>query len=258
MRVLSPTRRLALVSAAAAVSCALVLWNSGSEAEAAANSVGTVNYSSGDVLRSRSKSQSFNRLKKGQRLYQGDTIKTKDSSRFEAKLKDGSMLRLASNSQLSLNEINFDRKQPRKKKKVKAKLFFGRVWASVTSLFGDDSSFEVETETAVAGVRGTKFAASTSEGGATTVKVYEGKVLISNEPIYKVKGATKENRVEVPGPQEISKKQWNELVAGAMQLVQIAANGEMGQMEAFALGSAEDKEWEEWNASRDRLAGLDE
>ncbi|MEO0815145.1 MAG: FecR family protein [Myxococcota bacterium] len=137
-------------------------------------------------------------------------------------------------------------------------MFFGRVWASVTSLFGDDSSFEVETENAVAGVRGTKFSANTSEGGDTLVKVYEGKVLVSNEPIYKVKGATKENRVEVPGPQEIKKDEWESLVAGAMQMVRVQSGGDMGETEAFNMGSEEDAEWEAWNAERDKATGFKE
>ncbi|MEL6544319.1 MAG: FecR domain-containing protein [Myxococcota bacterium] len=251
-------RRLAYAGVATLAVCALVTLSAQRSVEAARTTVGSVNYVSGTVLRAAAKSQSFNRLRKGARLQQGDVIKTKDSSRFEARLKDGSMLRLASNSQLQLSELSFDRRQPRKKKRVKTKLFFGRVWASVTSLFGDDSSFEVETENAVAGVRGTKFSANTSEGGDTLVKVYEGKVLVSNEPIYKVKGATKENRVEVPGPQEIKKDEWESLVAGAMQMVRVQSGGDMGETEAFNMGSEEDAEWEAWNAERDKATGFKE
>lgn len=227
--------------------------------EAAGTPVGTVNFADGTVLRARAKSQSFNRVKRGSRLYQGDRLKTKAASRCEAKLKDGSMLRLASNSELELQALTFNRKQPRKKKKVKAKLVIGRVWASVTSLFGDESSFEVETDNAVAGVRGTKFSANRTEGGDTLVKVYEGKVLVSNEPIYKIKGHTKDNRLEVPGPQEITKNEWEELIAGAMQQIRVASSGEIGQPEEFAMASSdEDKAWESWNAERDKLAGFKE
>lgn len=251
--------RLAMGTAATGIALAIVVGVHHHSVEAATPTIGTVNYIDGQVLRARVKSQSFNRLKRGAKLYQGDMIKTKDTSKFEAKLRDGSMLRLGANSQLELQNLSFDRSQPRKKKKVRTKLFFGRVWASVTSLFGSDSSFEVETPNAVAGVRGTKFTATTAESGDTTVRVYSGKVLVSNEPIYKVKGATKENRKEVPGPQEISKDDWEKLVAEAMQLVRVAANGDMSDAESFAMGATpEDAEWEEWNAKRDALAGFKE
>ena len=227
-------------------------------AHAAKTTVGTVNYVEGRVLRAQARSQSFNTLRRGMKLYEGDVVKTKESSRFEAKLRDGSMLRLSSNSQLALDQIRFDRSQPRRKKKVRAKLFFGKVWASVTSLFNAESSFEVSTPNAVAGVRGTKFTATTSADGETTVKVYGGKVLVSNEPIYKVEGATRENRVEVPGPQEIGQQEWEQLIAEAMQVVRVAADGELGAAESFAMGSPEDAAWERWNAQRAQLAGFEE
>lgn len=251
-------KRLALVTVATGIVLALVAGLHPS-VEAATSSVGSVSYVEGQVLRARAKSQSFNRLKRGAKLYEGDVLKTKAKSKFEARLKDGSMLRLGADTQLQLRTLSFDRSEPRRKKKVRAKLFFGRVWASVTSLFGSESSFEVETPNAVAGVRGTQFTATATEGGDTTVRVYSGKVLVSNEPIYKEKGATKENRKEVPGPQEISKDAWEKLVAEAMQQVRVAANGDMSAAESFAMGATpEDAEWEEWNAKRDALAGFKE
>ncbi|MEO0815144.1 MAG: hypothetical protein AAFY60_19945 [Myxococcota bacterium] len=116
MRSLMKNRRLAYAGVATLAVCALVTLSAQRSVEAARTTVGSVNYVSGTVLRAAAKSQSFNRLRKGARLQQGDVIKTKDSSRFEARLKDGSMLRLASNSQLQLSELSFDRRQPRKKK----------------------------------------------------------------------------------------------------------------------------------------------
>ncbi|MEL6340409.1 MAG: hypothetical protein AAFQ65_10905, partial [Myxococcota bacterium] len=72
-------------------------------AHAAKSAVGTVNYVDGRVLRAGARSQSFNALRRGMKLYEGDVVKTKERSRIEAKLRDGSMLRLSSNSQLSLD-----------------------------------------------------------------------------------------------------------------------------------------------------------
>jgi hypothetical protein len=220
----------------------------------ATKSVGTISHLSGVATRSADDGKSWQAIKEGAKVNEKDRIKTDAAAKLEAKLEDGSMLRLGPSSELRLDDVKFDKKDS-KKKKVKTKLFVGKLWAAVTSLFGSDSSFEVTTTNAVAGVRGTRFSASTGTDGATAVKVYDGKVLVSNKPIYAVAGATKGKRVEVAGPQEISQKNWEELVAGAMKEVRVAANGTMEQKD-FEI--AKDDEWEKWNQERDQLAGLGE
>ncbi len=185
-------------------------------------------------------------------LYDGDRLKTATGTRLEAKLTDGSILRLAPGSELKLEEAKFAKGESGTKK-VKLSLAFGRVWASVTKLFGSESSFQVATDNAVAGVRGTRFAAEKNATGDTTVRVYSGQVLVSNAPIYAKAGHTKGKRVQVPGPSEISQKQWSELVAGAMQQIRISKAGEMSAVEQFAMAG---DDWAAWNAERDRAAGI--
>lgn len=226
-------------------------------AEAASGTAGTVTFVEGQASVVRGDKGSPVSLATNTKIGQGDRLKTGSGARLEAKLNDGSLLRLAENSELRLDSAAIDRKNPGKKK-VKAKLFVGRVWAAVTKLFGDDSEFEVQTPNAVAGVRGTRFAAAAGSDGSTTVKVYSGQVLVSNKPIYAVKGHTKANRVQVAGPQEISKNQWDELVAGAMQMVKIAASGEMTKAEQFAMAQDGADDWEAWNSERDKVAGIKE
>lgn len=188
----------------------------------------------------------------GSPLYDGDRLKTASGARLEAKLADGSILRLAPGSELKLEEAKFA-KGDTGTKKVKLSLTFGRVWASVTKLFGSDSEFQVTTDNAVAGVRGTRFAAEKNGVGDTTVRVYSGQVLVSNAPIYAKAGHTKGKRVQVQGPSEISQKQWTELVAGAMQQVRVTKAGEMSPVEQFAMAG---DDWAAWNAERDRAAGI--
>ena len=221
---------------------------------ASANQVGSINYVKGDATRVAKGTSKKKKLKKDTRVIQGDTLRTGKNARLEARLLDGSMLRLGGNSELKLDNLSFDKGKT--VKKVKVKLIVGRVWAAVRSLFGTEAKFEVETATAVAGVRGTRFSAETTAGGDTLVKVYGGKVIVSNEPVYKIKGHTKQNRVEVAGPQEISKDEWTEMVTGAMQMIRVAANGDMGQPENFEVAAAADDDWEAWNSERDKLAGL--
>ncbi|MCK5687965.1 FecR domain-containing protein [Myxococcota bacterium] len=218
--------------------------------------VGTVALVQGSASRAPG-SGSWIDLSKGSAIYAGDKIKTGKKSRFEAKLKDGSVLRLGSGSELKLDKLSFG-KTKKATKKISVKLFAGRMWASVSKLFGSKSKFEVRTHNAVAGVRGTSFSASTSKDGATMVKVYSGKVVVSNQPAYAVKGHTKANRVEVAGPGEVSKKAWEQMIASAMQMVQVAANGEISSAQSFELANAETDEWEAWNTERDKVAAIHE
>ena len=151
--------------------------------------VGEVSFLKGEASRKTKSAGKWTPLKDGAALFEGDAIKTSASTKLEAKLADGSLIRLGANSELSLDKVTFNKTKG--VQKFQAKLVVGKVWAAVRSLFGSESSFEVTTENAVAGVRGTRFSAAVGEAGDTWVKVYEGKVLVSNEPIYKVKGATK-------------------------------------------------------------------
>lgn len=240
------------------VGAALALLCSAQAPSAEASStavIGKVSHlEGGGASKKRSQSNDWKRLKAGAPLYQGDSIKTEEGARLEAELKDGSVVRLGPASELNLENASFAKKGV---KKFRAKLVVGRVWSAVRSLFGSESKFEVTTVNAVAGVRGTVFSAARTPTGETQVKVYEGQVLVSNEPIYKVKGATKETRQEVPGPQEISRDQWTSLVAGAMQTIRVAQNGDLSPAESFAMATeGEDAEWESWNADRDRVAGF--
>ena len=59
------------------------------------------------------------------------------------------------------------------------------------------------------------------------------------------------------GPAEISKDQWEDLVAQAMQAVTVAASGEMSRA-TFAKADPAADDWEAWNEERDRLAGMND
>jgi len=215
---------------------------------------GSVTYLKGSAERAAQGGKQWSAVNESSPLFEGDRVRTGEASRLEIKLGDGSLLRLGASSEVALEQAKI---RSGGKKKVQARLFLGRLWAAVTKLVGSESRFEVTTANAVAGVRGTRFAAEHLATGATSVKVYSGKVLVSNKPIYAVEGHTKANRVQVAGPQEVSKKQWEELVTQAMQVVSIAANGTMTQ-EKFALADPAADDWEAWNSERDKMAGLGE
>ena len=68
--------------------------------------------------RARGGAPSWSSLKEKSSVYQGDRLKTGEGARLEATLNDGSKLRLAANSELSLDKISVSKN---KAKAVSAK-----------------------------------------------------------------------------------------------------------------------------------------
>jgi hypothetical protein len=220
---------------------------------------GKVSYMDGDVFRADKEEGPFRKLKLDGDLFEGDFLKTEESGRLEARLSDRSILRLAPGSRMRLEQARFS-KSDEGEKKFTAKLMAGRLWAKVTSLFGD-SKFEVATPNAVAGVRGTVFAVDRGADKSTTVKVFSGKVVVSNKPVFYQEGTKKFDgsqkpgeRKQVAGPQEVSKKQWEESIAGALQQIRVAENGQLGSTEQIAQADSAKDEWIAWNQQRDSAA----
>ena len=85
------------------------------------------------------------------------------------------------------------------------------------------------------------------------MKVFSGKVLVSNKPIYQVEGATKGTRVQVAGPQEVSKGM-DGTRRRAMQFIKVSSGGGMTQPTAFAANKSD--EFIEWNLALDAEQGL--
>ncbi len=191
-------------------------------------------------------------LKVGDKLTKKHYVSTGEKSKVEIKLPDGSIIRVAPSSKVRMRSLLADKKG--KKRDVGIKLQAGKIWANVSKAIGSDSKFEVETDNAVAGVRGTIFRVDRADNDVTVVKVYTGAVAVSNAPIYQKKGHTKANRVEVPGPRQVTKRQYEELLAKALQEIRVAANGELSEPASFdPQSSIEKTEWAAWNQERDRL-----
>jgi hypothetical protein len=184
----------------------------------------------------------------GTAVGQGDTIATADDARLELKFSDGSALRVGPHAKMQLTEAHFGGGPA--KRKLTAKLFFGNLWAKVTSVIQGDQKFQIETENAVAGVRGTTFRVDARTDKSVLVRVYAGAVAVAkNVPIYAT-GKPGEERREVAGPEEVSREAWEKLVGRQMQIV-IAADGTPGDPEAFTEDADKDDAWAKWNQQRD-------
>ncbi len=212
---------------------------------------GKVSFAQGAVFRAEKEEGPYRRVSEGSEVYEGDYLKTEADSRAEARLEDRSVIRVGSESRVKIEKAQFNQKD--QTKQVQVKLVIGRFWAKVTKLFGE-SKFDVESPNAVAGVRGTAFGVDQSADKQTTVRVFNGKVLVSNRPTYMTrdpkKPGDKKERKEVKGPGEIDKKQWEELITQALQAVRVASDGKMSQ-EQFAVEDAAKDEWVAWNRARD-------
>jgi ferric-dicitrate binding protein FerR (iron transport regulator) len=109
-------------------------------------------------------------IAEGDPLHDGDTVQTAPGARLEISLSTGSVLRLGENSHLRLGAAV-------PKKAFSARLFFGNLWTKVHKLIAQET-FHIETENAVAGVRGTEFRIEVAPGKEDLLRVYEGAVQV--------------------------------------------------------------------------------
>ncbi len=179
---------------------------------------------------------------------QGDVLETGPKGKLEVTLGDKSVLRLGPSSKLKVDTATFSDKD----RDFKATLMLGKVWSKVTSVFGDNRGFEVKTERAVAGVRGTIFRVDADKTKAVLVRVYAGTVAVAGQaPGAAAAPAPKKGeRVQIAGPSEVTKKEW-EKVVGAMMQVKVSAAGEAGEPTKFSEADEAKDAWAMWNRERD-------
>jgi hypothetical protein len=150
-------------------SLALLLW-----APAALASVGTISSLEGSATRTARGVETP--LKEGSGIELNDLIRVKTGA-LKLTLTDTSEIMLAQGADLTITEADFAGQERRS---FSARLGFGALWARVTkALSGSNAKFEIQTERAVAGVRGTTFQVEVvngSDGPETHIGVIEGEV----------------------------------------------------------------------------------
>jgi len=117
-------------------------------------------------------------------LYESDSVRTGENSSASIVIFKGSIIRLDSNTEVTLTEII----QQEEGNSVTIDQEFGRTWSTVQGISGIDD-YEVQTPTAVASVRGTSFDVNVSENGTTIIGVIRGIVNVSttiNGTVYTV------------------------------------------------------------------------
>ena len=107
-------------------------------------------------------------LLEGDPLHPGDNVQTTPGARLEVTLGTGSVLRLGESSRMTLGATPPNRA-------FSVRLFLGNLWTKVHKLTASQT-FQLETENAVAGVRGTEFRVEVAPCKEDLLRVYEGAV----------------------------------------------------------------------------------
>ena len=103
----------------------------------------------------------------------GDVVETGPKGRVEITLADDSVVRLNESSKLVVDSVT----KVEQSWNVKLTLTLGEIWSKVTRKVGPDAGYEIQTERAVAGVRGTEFVVEAA--GDHEIEVLEGKVEVA-------------------------------------------------------------------------------
>ena len=193
-------------------------------------------------------------LQVGGEIQLKDTIEVKAKGMLKLELTDGSVLALDEKSKLVINEADFEGQE---RKGFSAFLGAGKLWTSVKKALGG-AKYEVTTQRAVAGVRGTIFRidadalvkAANKGRKADVVRVVEGVVRVnpSKEVAEKSKAAKpapKGPRTQVAGPQEITADEWEKKFVELQKNTQIAVGIDLWEQAEIDSAAMNDK-FQKW------------
>lgn len=116
----------------------------------------------------------------GMAVYEKDTLQTEDGGKVALEFKDGNVTHVQSGSAMKVNQYDL----AAEKRKAVLDLLKGQIRNQVKQKYnGETTSYQIRTKTAVAGVRGTDFVVSYSEGEKveTEIKTIEGKVVLASQ-----------------------------------------------------------------------------
>jgi len=126
-------------------------------------------------------------------LYESDSIKTGEDTSASVILFESSVIRLDSNTEITLQEL-FEQDG---ETNVKIKQDSGRTWNTVSKVSGIDN-YDVQTPTTVATVRGTAFIVIVEENGTTYYGVDHGVLNVSS-----ITGGVIQDTIDVSGNESV-------------------------------------------------------
>ncbi|MCK4778517.1 MAG: FecR domain-containing protein, partial [Actinomycetia bacterium] len=111
----------------------------------------------------------------GTGISKGDMVKSGAGSFCDIQVGDASVFRVKENTEIAMKNLYYDHATGQENSRIKISV--GKLLVKPKKLL-KTSSFEVETPSAVCGVRGTKFMIEASEDSTTKIVVSEGKVKV--------------------------------------------------------------------------------
>lgn len=141
-----------------------------SAAQAATNAVATLTVFQPSVSVARN-GGAFLNSSTGTIVQTGDAVKTDTKGRGAIQLPDGTLMRLASDTQITLTAAHFSKSGNLKDVSITQKI--GRTLTNVQHLV-TGATFKVAGQSAVASVRGTKFEVLVKADGTMVVKLFDG------------------------------------------------------------------------------------
>ncbi len=140
----------------------------------------TVTFMMGSVEKKDAGSAQWQKLALRDKLTKGQMIKTAGKSQCDLQLSASALFRIKSDSVVEIKNLFIDPKTG--VEKTALSIQEGSILSKINKL-KKDSSMNIETPTAVAGVRGTEFFVAVDKGQNTTVAVQEGKVSMKPTPV---------------------------------------------------------------------------
>lgn len=137
-----------------------------------------VSYIKGKAFLTDEQFNNISELKTGLYLKENDIVKTEKDSIIELNIGEESIVRIKENSILKIAKLFKDKDL----EETKLNLDLGKILAKPKNLT-EGSSFEIETNSVTAGVRGTEFTVYQSDAGDAKIAVNEGKVYIDKNII---------------------------------------------------------------------------
>jgi ferric-dicitrate binding protein FerR (iron transport regulator) len=191
----------------------------------------------------------------------GDGVTTGDKTRIELAMADGSFLRFDEKTTFELISVDYD--EQNRQRNIKVHTTLGKTWARVADIVGSRGSFQVSSNNAIAGVRGTTFRMNVNPDTSVVVKVYWGEIHVSS-PAKRVEGVpevSKPGKVEGPhpvegprpieGPRPVTMQEWTYIVR-AMQQIVVRPDGTV--VKPFSFDPEVDaNDWVRWNQKRDQM-----
>jgi|GEM_PF-1648914 len=168
----------------------------------------------GQVEMQSSGSTQWRQLRVGMPVRTGWSVRTFTESSVDLEFSTGTIIKISENSVVTVSRLLLNTKLNATKTTVGVST--GQVWANVKKLAGQKSSFQFETPTATASIRGTQLGINIGHTGRTELDVYEGAVAFRPRNSNKeVMVSTRMRAIVEPGKRDISLVNFNNAAEAA-------------------------------------------